>query len=64
MAQVVVVAEEVWASLAGHRHASFSAVVVGRSVVDLTLRLYSAQKKITTCSLMRVTLKNEAASAQ
>ena len=45
MAQVVVVAEQVWVSLAGHQHALLSAVVLGRSVVDLTLHLYSAQQK-------------------
>jgi predicted house-cleaning NTP pyrophosphatase (Maf/HAM1 superfamily) len=44
MAQVVAMAEKVWASLAGRQHALLSAVVLGRSVVDLTLRLYSDSK--------------------
>jgi hypothetical protein len=63
MAQVVVVAEQVWASLAGRQHALLSAVFLGRSVVDLTLHLYSARQKITLVSIMRVTLENDAARA-
>ena len=50
MVRVVVVAEQVWASLAGRQHAFLSAVVLDRSVVDLTLHLYSAQQIITAAS--------------